>query len=355
MPQNKTSNSQFAKHVLRWFDAHGRHDLPWQQDPSPYRVWVSEIMLQQTQVGTVIPYYERFMERFPDVVTLAAADTDQVLHLWTGLGYYARARNLHTTARTIVADHGGEFPRSVEGLMALDGIGQSTAGAIAALAMGIRAPILDGNVKRVLTRFYAIPGWPEQTDTKRQLWEVADTLTPTARVADFTQAMMDLGATVCTRSTPTCSRCPLHADCAAFTSGTVAEYPGKKPKRALPVRSIAMFVLIDQAGAVLLEKRPPSGIWGSLYSLPESADPDNDVEVCDIPLPAQGRSALAPIRHTFSHFHLQITPILLKVKRPRGRVADSDRWVWYPLDQPLEIGLAAPIRKLLASLASTAH
>ena len=352
-PKKITHDDNFAHSVLAWFDAHGRHDLPWQQAPTPSRVWVSEIMLQQTQVGTVIPYFQRFMARFPDIAALATADTDQVLHLWTGLGYYARARNLHRTAQIVYSELGGEFPRSVDGLMTLAGIGQSTAGAIAALGMGIRAPILDGNVKRVLTRFFAIAGWPEQTTTKNRLWELAESLTPTARVADYTQAMMDLGATLCTRSKPACANCPLQLDCAAYRSGDIASFPGKKPKRALPVKRVAMFVLLDENGSVLLEKRPPSGIWGSLYSLPESAETDTPEEVCGISVAGLAHTILPVIKHTFSHYHLLITPRVLKLSRPKGGVADSNDRVWYPLDHTLEIGLAAPVRKLLTGLANS--
>jgi len=345
-------NDSFSDRVLEWFTSHGRHDLPWQTDRSPYRVWVSEIMLQQTQVGTVIPYYLRFMERFPTVHSLAAAETDQVLHLWTGLGYYARARNLHKAAQAVVDQHRGELPISVEALMQLSGIGQSTAGAIAAISMDIRAPILDGNVKRVLTRFMAIDGWPERSQIKQQLWELADSLLPTKNFASYTQAMMDLGATVCKRAAPLCDECPLRIDCEAFKQDSIARYPGKKPKKALPVKSVAMFMVQNEAGAVLLQKRPPTGIWGSLFSLPEESDAAQQPDLGHIDVEQIEREELAKIRHRFSHYHLDITPVHLRVRDKTSAVMDSSSWLWYPLDHSLEVGLAAPVKKLLSRLAN---
>ena len=339
----------FARRLLSWFENHGRHDLPWQREPTPYRVWISEIMLQQTQVRTVIPYYERFIERFPQVDDLAAAHIDKVLHLWTGLGYYARARNLHKAAQAVVELHHGRFPESVEALELLPGIGKSTAGAIAALSMQIRAPILDGNVKRVLARYHAIGGWPEQTAVKKQLWELAEQLTPRERVDEYTQAIMDLGATLCTRSTPSCQACPLNADCEALSSGQIASFPGKKPRKTLPVRTVTMFILQNDAGEVLLEKRPPQGVWGSLYSLPENVSAETSPTPDHVGLDEKAK-VLEPIRHSFSHYHLDIQPKLIKVGRQSQRVAESDRWLWYPLDHSVEVGLAAPIKKLLGRL-----
>lgn len=347
---------QFARLVLEWFDKHGRHDLPWQQDPTPYRVWISEIMLQQTQVATVIPYFERFMARFPEVRDLARSDIDQVLHLWTGLGYYARARNLHKAAGQIMAEFGGEFPQSVEELESLPGIGRSTAGAIAALSMNIPAPILDGNVKRVLTRLNAIEGWPERSAIKNRLWEIADHYTPTQRVADYTQAMMDLGATVCVRSQPACQRCPLKGHCLAFKQDLTAEIPGKKPRKTLPVRATRMHIIRSPDNRVLLQKRPPMGIWGSLYSLPEGpthTSAPEDKLPNSIKLDTHKSLALDPIRHTFSHYHLDIEPVLHATTRAGNSVADSDRWLWYPLDHSLQVGLAAPVKKLLSKLPET--
>ncbi len=344
----------FSTAVLAWFDTHGRKDLPWQQNPTPYRVWVSEIMLQQTQVATVIPYFERFMERFPDVAALATAPQDQVLHLWTGLGYYARARNLHKTAQCIHEELGDRFPSSVDELESLPGIGRSTAGAIAALSMNQHAAILDGNVKRVLTRHFAISGWPDQTHTKKQLWDIAEQLTPQDRVADYTQAMMDLGATLCVRSKPSCDSCPLNQSCQALSTDTIAMYPGKKPKKALPTKTTAMFIVRNKQDAVLLEKRPPNGIWGSLYSLPEGDPSAPSATIANQTYLLSQGETLAPIRHTFSHYHLDITPIQIWASQQK-QVAENGRWLWYPLDHSHEVGLAAPVKKLLSSLSKSPH
>ena len=332
----------FAAAVIDWHKSHGRHDLPWQQHPSPYRVWVSEIMLQQTRVTTVIPYFLRFMERFPDVAALAAADIDQVLYLWTGLGYYARARNLHKAAQFIVEQHQGGFPESLEELRQLSGVGRSTAGAILALAHGRPAPILDGNVKRVLARCFAIAGFPGNSKTAAELWAKAESLVPGREAAAYTQGMMDLGATVCTRSLPACGQCPLSSRCLARKQGQIERYPGKKPGRALSVRRVVMHILLDESGRVLLEKRPPTGVWGSLYSLPETLP-----EFC-VAIEAPGK--LPPIRHSFTHFHLDISPLRYSVRRRHDTVADSDRWLWYSIADPAEVGLAAPAGKLLAGL-----
>jgi len=257
-----------ADTLLAWFDTHGRHDLPWQHPRTPYRVWISEIMLQQTQVSTVVPYFERFLQRFPDVHSLAAAAQDDVLALWSGLGYYARARNLHRAAQHIVERHDGKFPTTLEAWLALPGIGRSTAGAILAQAFEQRQPILDGNVRRVLARYHAIDGWPGDRAVQDQLWKRAEAATPHRRIADYTQAIMDLGATVCTR-TPRCNQCPLSTGCGAHRLGRTADFPGRRPRKTLPVRLTAMLVLRDENGRILLVRRPPTGIWGGLWSLPE--------------------------------------------------------------------------------------
>lgn len=342
----------FADAVLDWFDRHGRKDLPWQRDISPYRVWVSEIMLQQTQVRTVIPYFERFMQAFGDVATLAAADDDAVLHHWTGLGYYSRARNLHKTARLIVAEHGGHLPDDVDTLASLPGIGRSTAGAIVAIAMQQRAAILDGNVKRVLARFHAVDGWPGESAVGRRLWELAERYTPTARVHHYTQAMMDLGATVCTRTRPACALCPLTDHCAGRAAGTPERWPGRKPKKPLPVRRTRMLLVQAGADDVCLHKRPPSGIWGGLWSFPELAE-DDDVErwvAANHGVEPATIEPWQPLRHTFSHFHLDIEPIRVRLAAaPRTGVAETGT-VWYNLRRPEALGLAAPVKKLLASL-----
>ncbi|RLQ23541.1 adenine DNA glycosylase [Seongchinamella sediminis] len=346
MPQD------FAPRILTWFDQHGRHDLPWQRDTSPYRVWVSEIMLQQTQVTTVIPFYQRFMAAFPGVADLAAAPQDQVLHLWTGLGYYARARNLHQAARQVCEQLGGEFPADVEGLMALPGIGRSTAGAIVSIAHGERAAILDGNVKRVLARYHAVPGWPGTTAVHKTLWEIAERYTPAERCADYTQGMMDLGATLCTRSSPQCPRCPLAADCAAHAMGRETDFPGKKPKKTLPVRRTRFLMLRDGDGRAWLEKRPPQGIWGGLWCFPEGEDLDPTHWCLDTIGRAPDAIETWPgFRHSFSHYHLDIEPILVELGNSPGLVMEANRQLWYNVRQPPAIGLAAPIAGLLQQLA----
>ncbi len=346
------SADRFQRQVLEWFDRHGRHDLPWQHPRSPYRVWLSEVMLQQTQVKTVIPYFERFLDRFPDVNALAAADEDEVLHLWTGLGYYARARNLLKCARAVVDEHGGEFPRTVEALEALPGIGRSTAGAIASMAYGQPAAILDGNVKRVLARFAAIPGWPGQTAVHNQLWQVAERFTPEKRCADYTQAMMDLGATLCTRSKPACDLCPLVDDCAAHAAGTHADYPGKKPRKALPVRATTMLLVCSPENAVWLTRRPSEGLWGGLWSFPEVEDEAQALNYCldTFGLEPAARESWAPLRHTFSHYHLNIQPLRLTLPSSPGAVMESGQQLWYNWAAPETVGLAAPVARLIKNL-----
>ncbi len=342
----------FAGRVLTWFDQHGRKDLPWQHDTSPYRVWVSEIMLQQTQVRTVMPYFARFMQRFPDVQALAAAPIDEVLHLWTGLGYYARARNLHRAAQQVCSEHAGDFPRDLEGLQSLPGIGRSTAGAILAIAFAQRASILDGNVKRVLARYHAVAGWPGETTVHRQLWDFAEQHTPRQRVADYTQAMMDLGATLCTRSRPRCADCPLQGSCSAHAQGREGEFPGKKPRKVLPVRSTVFLILRDRQGHVLLQQRPASGIWGGLWCFPELDSVEAAAPWCRDRLGREPSATLpgSPFRHTFSHYHLDIQPLHVQLAIQPEAVMEASDQLWYNVQKPLEIGLAAPVARLLASL-----
>ena len=339
----------FQRRLLDWFDTHGRHDLPWQRDRTPYRVWVSEIMLQQTQVTTVIPYFERFMARFPDVAALAGAEQDEVLHLWTGLGYYARGRNLHKAARVIVDEHGGELPEAVEALAALPGIGRSTAGAIVAQSRGRRAVILDGNVKRSLTRLHAEPGWPGRPAVERRLWALAEHYTPHERLADYTQAMMDLGATLCRRGTPECERCPFADVCLAHARGEERRFPESKPRKALPTRATQMLLLRDAEGRVLLEQRPSSGLWGGLWSLPQFDDAPALEAWLDAHAPGSELApAWAPFTHVFSHFRLEITPRPARIAR-LDSIGESRRW--YDPARPDALGLAAPVKRLLASLA----
>jgi A/G-specific adenine glycosylase len=340
--------SEFAHQILAWFDEHGRKDLPWQRNINPYRVWISEIMLQQTQVQTVIPYYERFMQSFPDLATLANADLDRVLQHWSGLGYYARARNLHKAAQQIRDEHGGGFPEDCDAVVALPGIGRSTAGAILSIACQQRHAILDGNVKRVLARYAAVAGWPGKTAVAQRLWTLADTHTPEERVADYTQAMMDLGATLCTRSNPACDACPVSTDCAARLADEVELYPGRKPKKAKPLRATTMVIACDDA-AIFLERRPAAGIWGGLWSLPEVASVD---DWCRDTLGQEPRAAksLDILRHSFSHFDLDIQPVVVRVDAAQSKVADSADATWYQLDDDPPGGMAAPVQRIIDSL-----
>ena len=345
------SADRFAGRVLNWFAKHGRKDLPWQEKPTPYRVWVSEIMLQQTQVATVIPYFRRFMASFPDVRSLADAPEDDVLHHWSGLGYYARARNLHKTARIIRDEHGAEFPQAFDTVVGLPGIGRSTAGAILALARNERHAILDGNVKRVLARYHSVDGWPGTTAVATKLWSLAEQHTPATRVADYTQAMMDLGATVCTRSKPRCNECPLASDCAAHAAGRENDYPGRKAKRAKPQKATSM-VLARCDDAIWLERRPATGIWGGLWSFPE-LDTDADVTTwCEavFSVAPVAVESLDVVRHSFTHFDLEIRPIAVRVEECSRKVADAGRGAWYDLHDPGKLGLAAPVANLLEQL-----
>lgn len=341
--------------VLKWWDEHGRKDLPWQQDISPYRVWVSEIMLQQTQVATVVPYFERFMTELPDIATLAAAPEDQVLHLWSGLGYYARARNMHRTAQKVCGELQGVMPDDLDGLVELPGIGRSTAGAIISIAFGKPATILDGNVKRVLARYHGIEGWPGTTVTLKALWECAERHTPAARTAHYSQAMMDLGATVCRRSKPGCGQCPLMDDCLARSTDTTAEIPGKRPRKVLPVKEAAMLLIQHSDGSVLLEKRPSIGIWGGLWSFPE-IEPDVQGAIAgQYGLESASTELWETYRHTFSHYHFDIKPVLLKLDAMQSsqidnHIMESGQRLWYNIADPQEVGLAAPVTALLAKL-----
>ncbi|MBA2780923.1 A/G-specific adenine glycosylase [Billgrantia kenyensis] len=349
MPLPILEPAAFQHRLLEWFDRAGRHDLPWQQERTPYRVWVSEIMLQQTQVATVIPYFERFMARFPSLAELAAASQDEVLHLWTGLGYYARGRNLHKAARHVVAEHGGELPvSSLEALAELPGIGRSTAGAIIAQSTGRRAVILDGNVKRSLARLHAVEGWPGRTAVERLLWRLAEHYTPDRRVADFTQAMMDFGATLCRRGMPDCGSCPFEDVCMAHARGEERRFPESKPKKALPTRTTLMLVLRDVEGRVLLEQRPASGLWGGLWGLPQFDDLAALQAWLDVHAPGAAIDSPWPaFSHTFSHFRLDITPQPAQIP---GLDSVGEGRCWYDPGNPERIGLAAPVKSLLASL-----
>ncbi|HEY0231460.1 MAG TPA: A/G-specific adenine glycosylase [Dokdonella sp.] len=342
----------FAQALLAWYDRHGRKDLPWQQARNAYRVWLSEVMLQQTQVRTVIPYFARFTAALPTLAALAAAPQDQVLALWSGLGYYSRARNLHRAAQLCVEQHDGALPRDVESLSALPGIGRSTAAAILAQTWGDRHAILDGNVRRVLARWHGVPGWPGETSVQRELWAHADAHTPPLRVADYTQAIMDLGATLCVRSRPHCVRCPVSSGCVALQGGLTAQLPQAKPKRAVPTRATTMLVVRDARGRVLLERRPPTGVWARLWSFPEVDDAaaagrrlhDRYGVRADLEM------TLDRFVHTFSHYHLQITPLLLRGVPLADRIAEDAEYGWHSPGELSALGLPAPVRKLLQTL-----
>ena len=351
-----SEKDHIADALLAWFGQHGRKDLPWQINRTPYRVWVSEIMLQQTQVSTVIPFYERFMAQLPTVEDLAEAAEDDVLHLWTGLGYYARARNLHRCAKQVCASHKGVFPRDLDGLEALPGIGRSTAGAILSLAMDTRAPILDGNVKRVLARYHAVEGWPGQRAVSDTLWSHAEHHTPQQHVADYTQAIMDLGATCCTRSQPACEQCPLKRGCAARAQDRQSDFPGRKPRKQIPLRQRWLAVVTRAPGEVLLEKRPNSGIWGGLWAPPEFESPSSAKAwiTNTLSLKAERCRIDAPFHHTFTHFKLEAHPVRAQCAANHPETIDVksnvDHLQWFALHPPPSVGLPAPIVRLLARL-----
>ncbi len=340
---------RFAPALLRWFDADGRKDLPWQRDPTPYRVWVSEIMLQQTQVGTVAGYFERFMTRFPDLASLADAKLDEVLHLWSGLGYYARARNLHRAAQVVMKRHGGEFPRTLDEIVALPGIGRSTAGAILSLSRGERHAILDGNVKRVLTRYFGVDGDPADAAVEKRLWRLAEACTPHERNAAYTQGVMDLGATVCTRTRPACLLCPVVADCHAREHSLQDQLPAPRKRAKRPQREAWLVVAMRGTHRVLLERRPPAGIWGGLWGLPEFPTRSHAQQWCREHLSgASAPRSLEPLRHAFSHFDYEMLPLAVRCLGKSVSLRDDDRYRWYDRENPSRVGLPKPIATLIA-------
>ena len=365
MLAQSTPNAPFAQAVLTWYDKFGRKHLPWQQNKTLYGVWLSEVMLQQTQVATVIPYFERFVKTFPNLTALADAPLDEVLHLWTGLGYYARARNLHKAAQVMRDQYCGKFPTEFEQVLALPGVGRSTAGAILSSCLNAPYAILDGNVKRVLSRYFAVNGWPGEKKTEDRLWQLTGEVTPNAQVADFNQAMMDLGAMVCTRSKPKCGLCPLQSNCRANAEQNWQVYPGKKPKKALPERD-SYFLLLEKDGKVALEQRENAGLWGGLYCFPQFADKEELLAY----LASKGIQQYqewAAFRHTFSHFHLDIYPIYARFDdQTNPEDVDRSDWkkvaekqnqyqsallsavkYWYDPQNPDPIGLATPVKNLL--------
>lgn len=343
----------FNSHLLRWFKKHGRHTLPWQINPTPYRVWVSEIMLQQTQVSTVIPYFERFMQQFPTIRCLSDAQLDEVLYLWAGLGYYSRAKNLHQTAQMIVRHYKGEFPTEYENILSLPGIGRSTAGAILSISMQQPYPILDGNVKRVLARHFAIEGWPGDPVINKTLWALSEEATPKKNVHHYTQAIMDLGATLCTPKNPQCGLCPVHQSCKAKAQDLIPHIPGKRPKQVLPQKSTQMLIILDTTHRVLLAKRPTAGIWGGLWSLlecPLNTDPKLWCKQ-HLKLNCSTLETLETFRHTFTHFHLDITPTICEFKQS-AKITKNIRhleapYQWHALHTLDTLALPAPVKRLL--------
>jgi A/G-specific adenine glycosylase len=344
--------SGFSAALLRWHRRHGRHDLPWQHPRTPYRVWIAEIMLQQTQVATVIGYYERFLQRFPDVANLAAASLDEVLHRWSGLGYYSRARNLHAAAQRILAEHGGELPHSRAELMALPGIGRSTAAAILALAHDRSEAILDANVRRVLARCFGIGGKAGSRELEQRLWRQAEECLPDSQAADYTQAIMDFGATQCTQRSPGCARCPLAGVCVAYCTDRVAELPSPRIRAARRTRMVVMLFASRGDGRLLLQRRPPRGVWGGLWTPPEFQDAASAAQFCSAQL-AAGRlepAPLPPLHHAFTHFDLEIRPLRARCEELAG-VMEGAPTLWYNPREPARVGLPAPIAALIASIA----
>ena len=339
----------FSARLIRWQRQHGRHDLPWQQTRDAYRIWLAEIMLQQTQVSTVIPYYSRFLERFPTIEALARSALEPVLELWAGLGYYARARNLHRCAQVIVADCAGHFPKEAQAIAELPGIGRSTAAAISVFAFGQRAAILDGNVKRVLARCFGIEGFPGSATTQKEMWRLADALLPAGNIGAYTQGLMDLGSTLCSRRKPFCNACPMHDICIARREGRQAELPVAKPRKVLPERETGLLILTD-GKRVLLERRPPAGLWGGLLTLPEGGVAEARELSRRYGCRLLAMQALLPFRHTFSHFHLHIQPLLCRVEVKTRLVAEAG-WHWLEYEAIETAALPAPIRFLLRTMA----
>src|SRR5262245_48452539 len=348
--QPRFRQASLAAKLITWQKRHGRHDLPWQGTRDAYRIWVSEIMLQQTQVVTVIPYYQRFVHRFPDIAALAGAPLDEVLRLWAGLGYYSRARNLHRAAQIVLQEFGGRFPRGFDEVAALPGIGRSTAGAILVFSRGARHPILDGNVKRVLARLFGIRGYPGDPRVANKLWRGAERLLPQRDFAAYTQGLMDLGAGVCTRNNPRCGECPWAAHCVARRRGLIALLPGRKPRKALPQRRTVMLAL-TRAGEVLLEKRPASGIWGGMWCLPEAVREKNIAAHCVQRFGARVGEIrrLAPIAHGFTHYKLDIQPLRLQVAALAPQKAAPGH-IWLPVEEAREAAIPAPVKRILAQL-----
>ncbi len=344
--------TDFADRLIAWQKHYGRHDLPWQNTTDPYAIWVSEIMLQQTQVAAVIGYYSKFMRRFPTVAALADATQDEVLQHWSGLGYYSRARNLHHAAQTIMGEYGGVFPQDFETIQTLSGIGRSTAAAIASFAFNQVQTILDGNVKRVLTRYFAIEGWPGTPKIEKALWVLAEGLLPETDMVAYTQGLMDLGATLCSRSKPQCLSCPLVETCQAYKQQRVAQLPTPKPRKITPVKYTTMLIL-QQGDCIMLEKRPPSGIWGGLWSFPELQNDDDYAKIAQqrFGMTVHPKKALPELSHAFTHFKLFITPQLLEVIKRDSKTCEPGS-IWLSIEDAMGAAIPTPVRKILQSLRS---
>jgi len=340
----------FASLLVAWQRRHGRQGLPWQDTRDPYRIWLSEVMLQQTRVAAVIPYYQRFLSRFPDVHSLAAADEDEVLRLWSGLGYYARARNLHRAARKVVSEYGGTFPDSVGEIEQVPGVGRSSAAAIATFAFGRRAAILDGNVKRVLARCYGVEGWPGEREVEAKLWRLAQRLLPKDDVGVYTQALMDLGATVCARK-PRCDVCPVRRRCIARREKRAHELPAPRPRRAVPLRNATWLLLLHHQ-QVLLERRPGAGLWGGLWTFPVASNARYAAQARALGCEISSTRELEPLEHGFTHFRLRIRPVLCAVARTLPSVAAPGR-LWIDLEDAAQAAAPAPVKKLIARLGAS--
>ncbi|MDD2832625.1 MAG: A/G-specific adenine glycosylase [Methylotenera sp.] len=340
------SLDDFSSQLIAWQKQYGRHDLPWQNTTDPYAIWVSEIMLQQTQVSAVIGYYQKFMVRFPAIASLASATQEEVLQYWSGLGYYSRARNLHHAAQTIMAEHHGQFPQDFETMQTLSGIGRSTAAAIASFAFNQIQTILDGNVKRVLARYFAITGWPSSPKVEKQLWTLAEGLLPKNDMIAYTQGLMDLGATLCTRSKPACTSCPLSNACEAYAQNRVHELPTPKPKKAIPVKQTTMLIVLH-GDEVLLQKRPPLGVWGGLWSFPEVENPQNYADALStLGITAHPEKALPMLSHTFTHFKLQITPLIMHASQQKPHAKEAGT-VWIALSDAIAAAIPTPVRTIV--------
>ena len=345
-----TAHDDFSTRLIAWQKIHGRHDLPWQNTRDPYAIWVSEIMLQQTQVSAVIGYYQRFMQRFPTIKNLAEASQEEVLQYWSGLGYYSRARNLHNAAQTIMDEHGGKFPQDFEQIQTLSGIGRSTAAAIVSFAFNQNQTILDGNVKRVLARHFLIEGWTGTPKIEKQLWALAESLLPEQEMVAYTQGLMDLGATICTRSKPKCTACPLIKTCKAYAENWVAKLPTPKPKKAIPQKETTML-LIRHGKEILLEKRPPSGIWGGLWSFPEISPQEiaTQIALSRFGLNTEAEEPLPSIQHVFTHFKLEITPQPLHVLS-KPLQANMPNMIWLAIEDAIGAAVPTPVRNILLNL-----